>query len=144
MLRICLRKIWLINDGRPFMQPSHPCLKFIRVRKYLDDHRVPRSVIWPINLTVRRGEIVGLAGAEGNGQGEFFKCLSGQIPQKGLVMCDGKELTLVSPLDAVRAGILLLAGNRKYESLFPVLGVRNNATIQVLNKFTIRLGESKP
>src|SRR4026209_2282614 len=73
----------------------------------------------PINLTVRRGEIVGMAGAEGNGQGEFFKCLSGQIPPKaGLVMCAGRELTLISPLDAVNAGILLLAGDRKRESLF--------------------------
>lgn len=91
----------------------------------------------PINLTVRRGEIVGLAGAEGNGQGEFFKCLSGQIPPKaGLVMCDGRELTLISPVDAVKAGILLLAGDRKHEALFPVLGVRNNATIQVLEKFS--------
>jgi ribose transport system ATP-binding protein len=91
----------------------------------------------PINLTVRRGEIVGLAGAEGNGQGEFFKCLTGQIPPKaGLVMCDGRELTLISPIDAVKAGILLLAGDRKHEALFPVLGVRNNATIQVLEKFS--------
>src|SRR5690349_3915891 len=36
----------------------------------------------PINLVVRRGEILGLAGAEGNGQAEFFRCLSGQIPPK--------------------------------------------------------------
>jgi ribose transport system ATP-binding protein len=94
----------------------------------------------PINLTVRRGEILGLAGAEGNGQREFFRCLSGQIPPKtGLVMCDGKELTLITPSDAIKAGILLLAGDRKRESLFPVLGVRNNATIQVMDKFS-RLG----
>jgi ribose transport system ATP-binding protein len=91
----------------------------------------------PINLTIRSGEIVGLAGAEGNGQGEFFKCLTGQIPPKaGLVMCKGRELTLISPVDAVQAGILLLAGDRKHEALFPVLGVRNNATIQVLDKFS--------
>jgi ribose transport system ATP-binding protein len=94
----------------------------------------------PVSMTVHRGEILGLAGAEGNGQGEFFRCLSGQIPPKaGLVMCDGRELTLVSPTDAVRAGILLLAGDRKRESLFLVLGVRNNATIQILDKFS-RLG----
>jgi ribose transport system ATP-binding protein len=94
----------------------------------------------PVNLNLRRGEIVGLAGAEGNGQAEFFKCLSGQIPPKaGLVMCDGRELNLVTPADALNAGILLLAGDRKHESLFPVLGVRNNATIQVLDKFS-RLG----
>src|SRR5262245_39298522 len=94
----------------------------------------------PINLTVRRSEILGLAGAEGNGQGEFFRCLTGQIPPKaGLVMCAGKELTLITPSDAINAGILLLAGDRKRESLFPVLGLRNNATIQVLEKFS-RLG----
>ncbi len=91
----------------------------------------------PVNLNVRRGEIVGLAGAEGNGQAEFFKCLSGQVPPKaGLAMCDGQELMLISPVDAARGGILLLAGDRKRESLFPVLGVRNNATIQVLEKFS--------
>src|SRR5581483_8972133 len=91
----------------------------------------------PVNLNLKRGEIVGLAGAEGNGQAEFFKCLSGQIPPKaGLVICDDRELTLISPTDAVRAGILLLAGERKHESLFPVLGVRNNATIQVLDQFS--------
>lgn len=91
----------------------------------------------PVDLNVRRGEIVGLAGAEGNGQMEFFKCLSGQVPPKmGLVICDDRELALISPTDAVRAGILLLAGDRKNESLFPVLGIRNNATIQVLDKFS--------
>lgn len=91
----------------------------------------------PVNLTAKRGEIVGLAGAEGNGQTEFFKCLSGQIPPKaGLVICNDQELNLISPVDAVRGGILFLGGDRKMESLFPVLGVRNNATIQVLNKFS--------
>ncbi len=113
----------------------------------LDQHAEPESVLMltgfqgplfgPINLIVRRGEILGLAGAEGNGQGEFFKCLSGQIPPKtGLVMCNGKELTLITPSDAINAGILLLAGDRKREALFPVLGVRNNATIQVLKRFS--------
>jgi ribose transport system ATP-binding protein len=91
----------------------------------------------PVDLNVRRGEIVGLAGAEGNGQAEFFQCLSGQVPPKaGLVICDDRELTLISPSDALNAGILLLAGDRKGESLFPVLGVRHNATIQVLDKFS--------
>lgn len=94
----------------------------------------------PVNMTLRRGEILGLAGAEGNGQSEFFRCLSGQVPPKaGLVMCNGKELALITPNDAINAGISLLAGDRKREALFPVLGVRNNATIQVLNKFS-RLG----
>lgn len=91
----------------------------------------------PVSLTVGPGEILGIAGAEGNGQPEFFQCLSGRIPPKaGSVICAGNELYLISPLDASRAGILLLAGDRKRESLFPVLGVRSNATIQVLKRFS--------
>jgi len=127
--------------GRPF-QSAFP--------SKLDETAEPESVLMltgfqgpqfgPINLTVRRGEILGLAGAEGNGQSEFFRCLSGQVPPKaGLALCDGRELSLITPSDAINAGILLLAGDRKRESLFPVLGLRNNATIQVLERFS-RLG----
>lgn len=91
----------------------------------------------PITLSVNRGEILGVAGVEGNGQGDFFACLSGRIPPKsGVVLCDGEHADLTSPVAALRSGIMLLAGDRKRESLFPVLGVRNNATIQVLGKFS--------
>jgi ribose transport system ATP-binding protein len=127
--------------GRPFQAAFPPTLEeSAKPSSLLMISGFQGPLFGPINLTVGRGEIVGVAGAEGNGQGEFFKCLSGQIPPKaGLVMCDGNELTLISPGDALKAGILLLAGDRKHESLFPVLGVRNNATIQVLGKFS-RLG----
>ncbi|HEY4688534.1 MAG TPA: sugar ABC transporter ATP-binding protein, partial [Anaerolineae bacterium] len=91
----------------------------------------------PISLAVGRGEILGIAGAEGNGQPEFFQCLSGRIPPKaGSVICAGDQLDLISPGEVVRAGILLLSGERRHESLFHVLGVRSNATIQVLKRFS--------
>jgi ribose transport system ATP-binding protein len=91
----------------------------------------------PLSLNVRRGEILGVAGVEGNGQGDFFACLSGRIPPKhGIVLCDGTHVDLTSPNAALRAGIMLLAGDRKREALFPVLGVRSNATIQVLRRFS--------
>jgi ribose transport system ATP-binding protein len=124
--------------GRPFQAAFPPAFEdYAEAESVLRITGFQGPLFGPINLTVHRGEIVGLAGAEGNGQGEFFKCLSGQIPPKaGLVLCDGRELTLVAPRDAVNAGILLLAGDRKHEALFPVLGVRNNATIQVLDKFS--------
>ncbi len=125
--------------GRPFNTAFPPALPgSSEIGSVLSITGLQGPSFGPVNLNVRRGEIVGLAGAEGNGQSEFFKCLSGQIPPKaGLVMCDDHELTLISPDDAVRAGILLLAGDRKQESLFPLLGVRNNATIQVLGKFSL-------
>ena len=91
----------------------------------------------PVSFTLHRGEIVGIAGAEGNGQPQLFDTLSGRLPPRaGLVVCDGRELTLISTHEAVDAGILLLPGDRKREALMGVLGVRVNATIQSIKKFS--------
>lgn len=90
----------------------------------------------PVSFTLESGEIVGIAGAEGNGQPQLFDCLAGRTaPRAGRVTCDGKELTLISTTEAVNAGLMLLPGNRKQEALMPVLGVRVNATIQSLRRF---------
>ncbi len=70
----------------------------------------------PIDLKVEKGEILGIAGAG-----------------------DGDELNAKSPLSALRAGVVLLSGDRTRESLFPVLSVRTNTTIQVLGSLG-RLG----
>jgi ribose transport system ATP-binding protein len=92
----------------------------------------------PVSFTLARGEIVGIAGAEGNGQPQLFDCLAGrQPPRAGRVVCGGKELLLISTHEAVRAGIMLLPGDRKSEALMPVLGVRVNATLQTLRRFSV-------
>jgi ribose transport system ATP-binding protein len=44
---------------------------------------------------------------------------------------------LISTHEAVKAGIMLLPGDRKHEALMPVLGVRINATIQSLRRFSV-------
>lgn len=91
----------------------------------------------PVSFTLTAGETVGIAGAEGNGQPQLFDCLAGRTPPKaGRVVCDEKELTLISTTEAVRNGIMLLPGDRRHEALFPVLGVRANSTIQALKRFS--------
>ncbi|MGZ8734896.1 MAG: ATP-binding cassette domain-containing protein, partial [Acidimicrobiia bacterium] len=92
----------------------------------------------PVSLTLESGEVVGVAGAEGNGQPQLFDCLAGrQPPRAGKVVCHGDELMLISTHEAVRAGIMMLPGDRKHEALMPVLGVRVNATIQSLKRFGV-------
>ena len=91
----------------------------------------------PVSFTLHRGEVVGIAGAEGNGQSQLFDTLAGRIPPRaGRVACSGKELNLISTREAVRAGIMLLAGNRREAALMGVLGVRVNATVQSLRRFS--------
>jgi ribose transport system ATP-binding protein len=92
----------------------------------------------PLSFTLEAGEIVGIAGAEGNGQPQLFDCLAGRVPPRaGRVVCDGRELNLISTHETNRAGIMLLPGDRKREALAPVLGVRVNSTIQSLKKFSV-------
>jgi ribose transport system ATP-binding protein len=90
----------------------------------------------PLDLSVRKGEIIGLAGAEGNGQVQFLRALAGVERASGSVRCNGRRVDLRSPPGPLRAGIVLLSGERARESVFTVLGVRPNATIQVLKRFT--------
>ena len=82
----------------------------------------------PIDLEVASGEIVGIAGAEGNGQVQFLRALAGAERATGTATCDGKQLDSSSPLGPLRAGVVLLSGDRASESLFRVLSVRANAT----------------
>ncbi|HZQ65339.1 MAG TPA: sugar ABC transporter ATP-binding protein [Gaiellaceae bacterium] len=88
----------------------------------------------PVDLEVAKGEIVGIAGAEGNGQVQFLRGLAGVERTAGTALCDGVPLDSRSPLGPLRAGVLLLSGDRAGESLFPVLSVRSNTTIQVLRR----------
>jgi ABC-type sugar transport system ATPase subunit len=89
----------------------------------------------PIDLQVHRGEILGLAGAEGNGQTQFLRSVAGVEHSTGTVRCDGDPLDRRSPLGPLKAGVMLLSGDRARESLFSVLSVRSNTTIQVLRRF---------
>jgi ABC-type sugar transport system ATPase subunit len=93
----------------------------------------------PIDLEVAEGEIVGIAGAEGNGQVPFLRALAGAERATGSATCNGRELDTRSPLGPLRAGVVLLSGNRAEEALFPVLSVRVNTTIQILRRLG-RLG----
>jgi ribose transport system ATP-binding protein len=90
----------------------------------------------PIDLAVGRGEILGLAGAEGNGQVQFLRALAGVERPSGTASCNGHQLEMKSPLSALRAGIVLLSGDRTGESLFPVLSVRANTTAQILRRLS--------
>jgi ribose transport system ATP-binding protein len=88
----------------------------------------------PIDLEVAKGEILGIAGAEGNGQVPFLRALAGAERAAGTAACNGRELDRGSPLGPLRAGVVLLSGDRAREALFPVLSVRANSTIQILRR----------
>src|SRR5262245_65772399 len=124
--------------GRPFEAAFPPPVALsVEADKVLAVEALQGQSFGPVSFTLHRGEVVGIAGAEGNGQPQLFDTLAGRNPPRaGSVVCGGRELTLISTREAVRAGIMLLPGDRKREALMGVLGVRVNATVQSLRRFS--------
>ena len=88
-----------------------------------------------LSFQLRPGEILGFAGAEGNGQRDAIRALGGLAASTGVITCGGVQATILSPADALAAGILYGQCGPVQESMFPALGVRENMTVQALDDF---------
>jgi ribose transport system ATP-binding protein len=83
-----------------------------------------------IDLQVRAGEIVGLAGLQGSGRTEVAHALFGVAPfTRGEVHVDGARVSLTSPRVAVRSGLALVTEDRKVEGLALNQSVAANARL---------------
>jgi ABC-type sugar transport system ATPase subunit/ribose/xylose/arabinose/galactoside ABC-type transport system permease subunit len=91
-----------------------------------------------VSLTVRRGEIVGLAGLIGAGRTDFLLALAGAYggETSGKIRLGDRPYRASSPASARRAGLVLLPEERKAQAIFPDLSVRGNVTIGALEKVT--------
>jgi ribose transport system ATP-binding protein len=80
-----------------------------------------------VSFAVHAGEILGLAGAEGNGQRELLRALAGLEPREGRVAVAGRTTPAASVRAARAAGIVYVPGDRVREGLFQGLSVQENA-----------------
>jgi len=83
-----------------------------------------------VSLALHTGEIVGLTGLVGAGRTEVARAIFGADRiTGGTIFLDGKEITVVSPQDAIRHGIGLLTEDRKHQGLVLGMTVRENTTL---------------
>jgi rhamnose transport system ATP-binding protein len=86
-----------------------------------------------VDLEVRAGEIVGLAGLVGSGRTELARVLFGLLPADGgTLTLRGRPLVLRSPADAIRAGLAYVPEDRRRHGVIPEMSVGVNATLAVL------------
>ncbi|WP_241002300.1 sugar ABC transporter ATP-binding protein [Streptomyces sp. CB01881] len=104
-------------------------------RVVLEARGVTTDHVRDIDLTVRAGEVVGLAGLIGAGRSELALALAGDLPVRGgTVTLDGRPLPAGSPRRAIRAGLALAPEERKAQALFLHRSVRDNTSIAVLER----------
>ncbi len=87
-----------------------------------------------INLSVRAGEIVGLAGVQGNGQAELIRALAGVEPASGSMQVAGRSVRLGSNAAAAAAGTVYVPADRHGEGVFLPLSVGQNIVMKTLRK----------
>ena len=99
--------------------------------------RAENLVVWPestpVNIEVRRGEILGVTGLDGNGQDEFVKILAGVQESHGgtteVLDNNDKFIKYNSLMDAKNNGISFVSGDRKKEGILPNLSIYENLVV---------------
>ena len=89
-----------------------------------------RNAVKPLDLDIRRGEILGLAGLLGSGRTEVARLLFGlDRADSGEARLDGKSAAFHAPATAMHAGLGLTPEDRKTQAILPNLTVRENLII---------------
>ena len=87
-----------------------------------------------VSLTIRPGEVLGLAALEGQGQDVLFDLLAGEKrASRGGLLVDGRPLRPRTPYDAIRRGVVLVPSDRLM-ALLPQRPVRENLAAALYNR----------
>jgi ribose transport system ATP-binding protein len=87
-----------------------------------------------VSFTLKRGEILGVAALEGQGQRELLRMLAGAEPVRaGTIEIDGRSMRAATPAAALKSGIGFVPEERKTEGIFLSLGTTANISMPILN-----------
>lgn len=89
-----------------------------------------------VSFKLNKGEILGVAGLVGAGRTEIFKCVFGITEKEpgGKMLIEGKEVTIHSPMDAIRYGMGYVSEERRHDGITPDMSVMENMMLPSYDK----------
>jgi general nucleoside transport system ATP-binding protein len=107
--------------------PAQPAELVLSIDNLSVDSELGHRVVDDISLDVHAGEILAIAGVQGNGQNEFAEALLGlRKPASGSIALAGKEITGLPPKDVLRAGLGFVPEDRQHDGLVSSFSVAEN------------------
>lgn len=111
------------HPGRPVLQVENLTVRDERNHVMVAD----------VSLEVRAGEILGIAGVQGNGQRELVEALTGLRPiESGRILVEGQEYTSASPRQITEMGVAHIPEDREKHGLVMAYSIADN---MVLNQY---------
>ena len=129
------------KDHKPDLQNARVVLQATNIS---DGSRVKGC-----SITLRAGEVVGLAGLVGAGRSEFAQAIYGARSRTGgSITLEGKDFNPRSPLDSIENGVAYLTEDRRGNGLFLDMSCQDNTNTGVLRrdakwKYVLDLGKAK-
>jgi len=93
-----------------------------------------RNAVDEVSFQVRAGEILGIAGVQGNGQTELCEALMGLRPAAGAVRLDGRDISHASPKERLRAGIGYIPEDRREDGIVSDFSVADNLVLDTYDR----------
>jgi len=94
------------------------------------------NAIHDVSFTLRKGEILGLAGLVGAGRSELLETIFGtRTKSEGRIFKDGMLCENKTARDSISKGFALLTEERRATGIFGVLSIKENATMAALSKY---------
>ncbi|MEZ7890357.1 MAG: xylose ABC transporter ATP-binding protein [Candidatus Wallbacteria bacterium] len=102
------------------------------------DPAIDETVVDNVSFMVKKGEILGIAGLIGAGRTELVMSMFGVFGRitSGRIFLDGKELSLKSAGDAIKAGISLVSEDRKRFGLVLSMDIKKNMSLASLGRIS--------
>ncbi|NTV65013.1 MAG: ABC transporter ATP-binding protein [Oscillochloris sp.] len=122
------RDVLLHVDKVP-ARPAGPVLE-VRDLHVRDDRSLP--AVDGVDLTVRAGEILGIAGVQGNGQTELVAAITGlRAKESGRVLVAGQDVTMATPRQISEIGVAHIPEDRQREGLVTSYPLTDNGVLEL-------------
>ena len=114
----------------------------VRGLRTVRDPEAPHAIVLEgVDLDLKAGEILGVAGLVGSGRTELARAIFGADRiAAGTITLDGKPIAPASPADAIALGIGLVPEDRKHQAIFATLGILTNFSVAALGAFSNGFG----